>query len=61
MLKAAQKKKSTNVKTPVNIKLSPEEKKILLIKAKKYANGNLSLWLRYAGANCTPPAKDLTK
>lgn len=43
----------------ITLKLTPKEKRELLAKAKKYADGNLSLWLRYAGSRHKPTKSDL--
>lgn len=43
----------------VNFKCPLEVKELLQKQADKYANGDLSEWLRYAGLNHTPPKKDL--
>lgn len=49
----------------VNLKVSKADLAILRANAKKYTatdarpEGNLSLWLRYAGMNHTPPKSDL--
>ncbi len=59
MLKSLKKKPKT-VKTPVNMKIDPAVKKKLEVLAKKYARGNLTLWLCYAGMNYKPSKKDLT-
>lgn len=58
MLKIAKKQK-VEPAILINFKLTLAEKKVLLEKAKKYARGNLSLWLRYAAINHQPPKKDL--
>jgi hypothetical protein len=44
-----------------NIKVSPLERKRLIMQAKKYANGNLSAWLRYAGTYYRPSKTELIK
>lgn len=41
----------------LNIKVSAKVKKQLTSKAKKYADGNLSNWLRQAGLKYIPVAK----
>jgi hypothetical protein len=43
----------------VNLKVMKKELKALTAKARKYAGGNLSLWLRHAGTNHIPKRKDL--
>ncbi len=58
ILKAALKAPPEKSET-VNLKLSPSEKAEILAKARKYAGGNLSLWLRLAGAMFTPAKRDL--
>lgn len=45
--------------TLVNLKVHKDELKAIMGKAKKYAKGNISFWLRYAGANHIPKRKDL--
>lgn len=40
--------------TLINIKVSEKDRKRLMIQAKRYAEGNLSAWLRYAGINYVP-------
>ena len=52
-------KKKKSITPQVNFKCTKEEKELLQKQADKYANGELSEWLRYAGLNCVPPAKDL--
>lgn len=58
MLKVAVKKKKDDLEL-FNLKLTPEQKRALQAKADKYTNGNLSLWLRYAGAMYVPSKKEL--
>lgn len=58
MLKV-QKKPKVEKPTLINLKVSAKELKALKAKAKKYAKGNLSLWLRFTGLNHTPRRKDL--
>jgi hypothetical protein len=41
----------------INLKVTSSLRKKLSIKAKKYADGNLSKWLRHAGLNYTPDTK----
>lgn len=43
----------------VNFKIKKDEKKAIMAKAKKYAGGNLSFWLRYAALHFVPSKKDL--
>lgn len=38
----------------INLKAADEERAALQAKADKYANGNLSAWLRYAGLHHKP-------
>jgi hypothetical protein len=45
----------------INLKVSPEELKLIQGKAKKYANGNTSAWIRYAATQLSPKRKDVTK
>lgn len=55
-------KKPAKEKSPlVNFKASPKELRALNSNAKKYANGNLSLWLRHAGTHYVPKRKDLSR
>lgn len=51
--KSAKKSKKPEAKL-INLKVSVVQEKILLAKAKKFANGNLSSWLRYAALNYNP-------
>lgn len=58
--KAAKKSKKKAVKTSkarhlVNFKIDNAEQKVLMQRAKKFAKGNLSAWLRYAGSKFVPP------
>ncbi len=43
----------------INFKVTVAEKKKIVALAKKYAGGNVSLWLRYAAMNCKPRKIDL--
>lgn len=45
--------------TTINLKMTAKEKAELERKAKLYANGNLSAWLRYAGLHLVPSKKEL--
>jgi hypothetical protein len=45
----------------VNFKVTTEELKLLTAKAKKYAGGNVSFWLRHAGLHHIPKSKDLRR
>lgn len=38
----------------VNLKVKGKDRKMLVALAKKFANGNLSAWLRYAGLHYKP-------
>lgn len=51
--KAKRKNYPTKLKI-INIKAKASERKALLAMAKKYTDGNLSLWLRIAGLKYTP-------
>lgn len=55
----AKKKKPAKAKAKalslMNLKVSGKDHKLLVARAKKYAGGNLSAWLRYAGSNYVPP------
>lgn len=56
-------KKKVKPKKPkpplITFKVTEEEKELLEAKAKKYARGNLSHWLRHAGLNHEPAPKEL--
>lgn len=56
MKKTKRKSYPTKLKV-INLKARPAERKLLLQKAKLYADGNLSLWLRTAGLKYTPLKK----
>ncbi len=43
----------------INFKVTAAEKKSIAALAKKYAGGNVSLWLRYASMHCKPRKIDL--
>lgn len=43
----------------VNLKLNAEQRKTLQKQADKYANGNLSEWLRFAGTHFVPGKEHL--
>lgn len=43
----------------INLKVFKSEKAVISKKAKKYAGGNLSLWLKIAGSKYIPKGKDL--
>ncbi len=57
-LKAATKKKKPR-EPMINIKASLKQKRALQARADAYANGNLSLWLRYAGMRYKPSQEEL--
>lgn len=56
--KAATKKKFDDGGRLVNVKVWPNEKKIIIAKAKKYTGGNVSSWLRFAALKCVPSATE---
>lgn len=41
----------------INFKITGKDQALLTQRAKKFANGNLSAWLRYAGSHYVPPKK----
>lgn len=45
----------------INFKCTDEELAVIKAKAEKYANGNLSEWIRYAAIELEPRSKDLVK
>lgn len=45
--------------TLINLKVTSEELKAIRGRAKRFANGNVSRWMRFAGLNHTPRSKDL--
>lgn len=45
---------------PVNFKLSPADKRRIEEKARQFARGNVSFWIRYASMHFQPQAKELT-
>lgn len=47
-------KKKQNKTTTINIKLPEELKECLQKFADRYADGNISAWLRYSGMNYVP-------
>lgn len=49
--KKAPKKKGLGV---VNVKMSSADRKLLVANAKRWAEGNLSAWVRHAGREYTP-------
>lgn len=55
--KPVKKKSTTKSLTLLNLKVDGKDRKKLLEMADKYANGNVSAWLRYAGSNHVPPKK----
>ena len=44
----------TPKKTLINLKVTPKQMKTIQENATKYAGGNYSAWLRYAGMNYKP-------
>lgn len=56
---ASLKKPSKEVPKLMNFKANTEDRKVIAARAKKYAKGNVSLWLRHAAMNYTPKRKDL--
>ena len=42
------------VRRPMNVKLNAKERERMIAKAKKFAAGNLSVWVRMAGLNYEP-------
>lgn len=56
--KAAPKKQAKAVKTTrelINLKVESKDRKAIEARALKFAKGNVSAWLRYAGSKFTPP------
>lgn len=53
-MKTKAKSKSNSKLKLLNIKADGKDRKVLQKKADKYANGNLSAWLRYAGSHFIP-------
>lgn len=49
--------KEAEEKSLINLKVTKSELKALKANAKKYAKGNLSLWLRHAGIFHKPTRK----
>lgn len=49
------------VKKPINFKVDLEEHKQLQEQADKYAGGNLSEWLRFAGKHFKPSKEHLVQ
>ena len=43
----------------INLKVSTSEHELLKARAFRYANGNLSAWIRYASINLDPKPDDL--
>ena len=43
----------------INLRVSQKEEAAIQKKADKFANGNYSAWLRYAGANYTPSKEEI--
>lgn len=54
-------KSKKDVKKQRTIRFSEEEFSEIINRAKKYAKGNLSRYVRYAALNFVPKKKDLTK
>lgn len=52
--KTRQSRQAGKGSTLINLKVSDSDRRALNAAAKKYANGNLSAWLRYAGAAFRP-------
>jgi uncharacterized protein (DUF1778 family) len=50
---------TTVEKRLLNLKVTDEERKLIKLNADKYANGNISEWVRYASLNFLPEEKDL--
>lgn len=48
-------------KRPFQIKATPSEKQRMQELADKFANGNLSAWVRYAALNYAPTAQELSR
>lgn len=46
---------------PIHVKCSSEVVALLQLNADKYAEGNLSEWLRHAGLNYVPNKEDLVE
>ncbi len=42
----------------VNFKATPAEKKRIKANANRYAEGNISLWMRYCALHCVPKRGD---
>ncbi len=51
-------KKKKDERVLINLLVTPEIRELLQKQADKYTDGNLSLWLRYAGLNHQPPTTD---
>lgn len=52
-------KTKNEIRTIANTKVDAKERIIIEKNAKKYANGNLSLWIRQAAMNYKPRSCDL--
>jgi hypothetical protein len=50
-----------DLKKPINIRLTSSERVKIQSLADKYAQGNLSHWMRYASLNCIPKKEDLVE
>jgi hypothetical protein len=59
VLKSCVKKKPK--KTLINLKVTDVELRLIKDKAKKYTNGNISAWMRYASSQLNPKKKDVTE
>lgn len=66
MKRKVKKSKVKKLKKPVkvkprliNLKVPNADLALIAKKAKKFAGGNVSLWLRHAGINYVPRSKDL--
>ena len=57
--KVVKKAKRASSEALINFRAPKEERRVFQANAKKFAKGNMSAWLRYAGANFTP--KDVPK
>lgn len=45
----------------INLKITSAEREAIQKNADRYAGGNISKWLRYAGAHLKPISKDFTR
>lgn len=46
-------------RTLINVLVTKEERAAIEARAKRFAKGNVSAWVRYAAGQMTPPKKDL--